>query len=94
MRNQTTKRSPTMRRETKRFLEEDGYRVVNKIYSDPVHPDHAHKEKTLFIKAISDVQEILLCEMRDFDTLRIYQDGNHWIAETQVRVHEVDHRRK
>ena len=79
-----------MHRETKRFKEADGYRVVNRVYSDPVSriSQRLHIAKVEFMRILNDTPEILRCELQEFDTLRIFYDGNQWIAESQANVQQ------
>lgn len=79
-----------MRRETKRFDEGDGvYRIVNRVYSDPVSPSspNLHMAAGEFFKMLADSQDILRCELNNYETLKIYHDGNSWIAESQAKVY-------
>ena len=51
-----------MRRETKRFDEGDGvYRVVNRVYSDPISPSSPNLQRVAgeFLKMLADSQDIL-----------------------------------
>jgi hypothetical protein len=79
-----------MRLEKKSFDEGDGvFRVVNKVFSDPVEPNnaiHLKQVKFEFLKILADQQDILKCELEDYDTLRIYYDGSCWVAESQAKV--------
>jgi hypothetical protein len=81
-----------MKRESKRFLEEDGYRIVNKVWSDEIS-GNPHIDKHMFMKILLDTPEILRCDSQEFDTLRVFQDGNYWVAESQARVYDPNYRR-
>lgn len=78
-----------MRRDIKRFDEGDGvFRVVNRIYSDPIDRNSPNMQRAAaeFLKMLADSQEILLCDLHQYETLKIYYDGNSWIAESQAKV--------
>lgn len=80
-----------MRRETKRFNQGDGvFKVVNRVFSDPVdrQSTDVHKTKLQFLKILADCQDILRCESAEYETLKIYFDGNCWIAESQAVIQE------
>lgn len=79
-----------MRRETKRFNEGEGtFRVVNRVFDDPIPPNSAtlHRAKYEFLKILAQTQDVLKCGMDEYETLKVYYDGTSWVAETQVRVH-------
>lgn len=79
-----------MRRETKRFNEGDGtFRVVNRVFDDPTpqNSPNLHRAKYDFLTVLAQTQDVLKCGMDEYETLKVYYDGNSWVAETQVRVH-------
>jgi hypothetical protein len=79
-----------MRRETKRFKEgEDQVRIVNKVYGQQIDRAstnfQAHKHE--LIKKIAENPEIALCDLNDFEVLKVYYDGFSWVAESQATVY-------
>lgn len=79
-----------MRRETKRFKEgDDQLRIVNKVYGqqiDRASPSfQAHKHE--LIRKIAENPEIVLCDLNDFEVLKVYYDGFSWVAESQSTVY-------
>jgi hypothetical protein len=80
-----------MRREQKRFDEGEGtFRLVNKVFSDPVDQNETLRMRQVkfeFVRILADQQDLLKCGMEEYDTLRIYHDGICWIAESQAKVY-------
>jgi hypothetical protein len=79
-----------MRRETKRFKEgEEQVRIVNRVHGEPVDrlspAFQAYKHD--LVRRIADNPEITRCELNDFEVLKVYHDGNNWVAESQAVVY-------
>lgn len=79
-----------MRRDVKKFKEgDDQVRIVNRIFSRQVERGNPlfQTVKVELLRSIADTPEILLCELNDFEVMRVYHDGNSWVAESQATVY-------
>ena len=79
-----------MRRDVKKFKEgDDQVRIVNRIFSSPVDRGSPVFQliKIQLLKSIAETPEILLCELNDFEVMKVYHDGISWVAESQATIY-------